>query len=138
MPNTVLLMPVALLLTTSLTYCLFNFGKRSRVSPELVALFRTAGASESVAGHLARGDTHQAIQTYHTENNGSLGDAKYAIEQIRLAASRPDMLLAAGIPAAVVTQMERGDNIAAIKAYRTEKNVSLREAKATIDQLMDR
>ena len=58
--------------------------------------------------------------------------------QIKLAASRPEALLAAGIPASVVTQIEQGHSIAAIKAYRAEKNVSLREAKVTIELLMGR
>lgn len=126
---------IALFVAAMLIYSLLRFCGRARVAPPLMAVFRAAGASERIAGYLARGQTRKAIQAYQTENTVPLCDAQQAVEQMRLAASSPETLLAAGIPAEVVTQMGRGETIAAIKAYRTEKQVSLREAKATVDQL---
>jgi hypothetical protein len=140
MPDSTLIVATALFVVALLAYFVprFLFRGRPRVFPEIVALFRAAGASESVANYLARDQMLKAFQAYHAENACSLKDAKHAIDQIKLAASRPETLLAAGFPANVVTQIERGKVIAAIKAYRAEKNVSLHEAKTTIELLMDR
>jgi len=137
MLNIILTVPIILFLITFLTYYIFNFGKRSRVLPELVPLFRGVGASEQVASYLARNETLPATRAYRDEKNVSIKEAKQAIRRIMLDASKPDLLIAVGIPASVVTQLESGNTIAAIKAYRDEKKVSLREGKAIIDQLTD-
>lgn len=137
MSNDFSLVVIALLLVAFLAYYALRFGKQSHVSPEVVALFRNAGASENVARYLACNQIQKAYQAYHTGNAASLSEAKQAIGHIKQVASQPEALLAAGFPASVVTEIERGNTIAAIKAYRTEKNISLREAKATIEFLMD-
>jgi ribosomal protein L7/L12 len=128
---------IALFVAAVVLCFLLRFRERARVAPELVALFRTAGASEHVAGYLARGQRRKARQAYQTEHSVSLHETKDAIAQLRLTAAAPATMRAAGIPAPVVAQLERGAIIAAIKTYRTEKQVSLREAKATVDQLLD-
>ncbi len=110
----------------------------SRTSPAVIAVFRAAGASDVVASYLARDEVPQAIQSYHEEMNVSLSEAKKAIEQILLSATEPETLRKADIPANVIALMEQGNKIAAIKAYSAEKQVSLREAKETIEQLMRR
>jgi ribosomal protein L7/L12 len=43
----------------------------------------------------------------------------------------------AGIPTSVITALNLGDKIAAVKAYRDERHVSLREAKETIEYLQE-
>ena len=137
MLNIILTVPIILILVTSLKYYIFNFGKRSPVVPELVTLFRSAGASEEVASCLARNETLPATRAYREEKDVSLNEAKQAIRQIMLDASKPDSLIAAGIPTSVVTHLESGNTLVAIKAYRDEKKVSLREAKATVYQIIE-
>lgn len=137
MLNVILTVPIIFFVITSLTYYIFNFGKRSPALPELVTLFRSAGASGDVASCLARNETLPATRAYREEKDVSLNEAKQAIRQIMLDASKPDLLIAAGIPTSVVTHLESGNTLIAIKAYRDEKKVSLREAKAIIYQLME-
>ena len=137
MSNAISLALLALFVAASVAYYLLRVRGRARVAPELLALFQAAGASERIAGYLARGQPRKARQAYRAEQQGSLHDAEQAIERMRLAAARPDKMLAAGIPQSVLTQMGRGAKIAAIQAYWTEKHVPLREAKAIAERLME-
>jgi ribosomal protein L7/L12 len=110
--------------------------KRVPVAPELVRVFQIAGASTQVADYIVQDKIQRAAQAYHDENGVPLREAVGAVKEIILQASQSDNLLAAGFPPNVVEKIELRDKIGAIKAYRDEKNVSLREAKETVEYFL--
>ena len=67
----------------------------------------------------------------------SLREAHNSIRQILQEAHLPENMATVGISTSVITALEQGDKITAIKAYRDEKHVSLREAKEAIEFLQE-
>ncbi len=91
-------------------------------------------ASPAIADALARGDRILAIKRYREEQGVGLREAKEAVDQLALAPRRA-ALTAAGATPAVADALARGNQILAIKLYRQEHGVGLREAKAAIERL---
>jgi ribosomal protein L7/L12 len=110
--------------------------RREPVAPELVEVFQIAGASKQVTEYIVQEKIQRAAQAYHDENGVPLREAIKAVTEIIVNAGRPDNLLAAGFPQDVVEKIEQRDKIGAIKAYRDGKNVSLRQAKVTIEHFL--
>jgi ribosomal protein L7/L12 len=97
----------------------------------------TAGASERVASLLAHGDTIGAIKAYREETTTGLYDAKTAVEGL-VSRVRMRALLADGVSERVAGLLANGDTIGAIKAYREETGVGLRQAREFVDAVRQR
>ncbi|HZC76451.1 MAG TPA: hypothetical protein VE258_01800, partial [Ktedonobacterales bacterium] len=96
------------------------------------------GASERVAALVAEGHMIEAIKAYRQETGVGLREAKIAIDGlVRRATSRARtrQLMAAGASEQVARLLAAGTTIEAIKAYRQETGVGLREAKIAVDRL---
>ena len=94
----------------------------------------SVGASQEVADALAHGYRINAIKAYREERGIGLRDATVAVDGLN-AAARIASLAAAGVSPRVAEALTRGQKIAAIKAYREEHNVGLRQAKSAVERL---
>jgi ribosomal protein L7/L12 len=103
---------------------------------ELARELLAVGASERVASPLAHGDTIAAIKAYREETATGLYDAKTAIDGV-VSRVRIRVLLADGVSERVASLVAKDDTIGAIKAYREQTGVGLREAKEYIDTLRE-
>ncbi len=112
--------------------------RRPALRPDEIARRANAllslGASPEVADALAHGYRINAIKAYREERGVGLREAKDAVDRL-YAAARIASLAAAGISPRVAESLARGEKIAAIKAYREEQGVGLREAKAAVERL---
>jgi len=108
------------------------------MGPEEIAArasqFVAAGASPAVAESLARGDKILAIKRYREEHGVGLREGLAAIQRLAIE-PRVEAMSATGASPAVVDALARGKQILAIKRYRQEHGVGLREAKEAIDRL---
>jgi ribosomal protein L7/L12 len=120
----------------SRTFSIF-FRKEREAPAEFVTLYRLVGASEQVAILLARQKKRAAALRLQTDEQISLRKAHNNIRQILQEAHLPENMATVGISTSVITALEQGDKITAIKAYRDEKHVSLREAKEAIEFLQE-
>lgn len=108
------------------------------MGPEEIAArtshFVAAGASPVVAEALARGDKILAIKRYRKEHGVGLREAKATVDRMAIK-PRAEAMSAAGASPAVADALARGNQIVAIKLYRQEHGVGLREAKEAIERL---
>ncbi len=108
------------------------------MGPEEIAArtsqFVAAGASPAVADALARGDKILAIKRYREEHGVGLREAKAAVDRMAIK-PRAEAMSATGASPAVADALVRGNQILAIKLYRQEHGVGLREAKVAIERL---
>lgn len=111
---------------------------RSSATPEEIAqraaVFIDVGASAAVADALAHGDKILAVKRYREAHDASLADGFHAIDAVLTEAVKKP-LIAAGASPAVAHALAHGNRIRAIKLYRREQHVGLREAKEAIDRL---
>jgi ribosomal protein L7/L12 len=93
-----------------------------------------AGASERVAALVAQGYQIDAIKAYRDEMAVGLREAKAALDGLA-SQVRTRQLMRAGASERVASLVVAGQTIGAIKAYRQETGVGLREAKDFVDGL---
>lgn len=112
---------------------------RGGFAPEVIArrttMFAEAGASTAVADALAQGDRILAIKRYREERDAGLGAGARAIDAL-LAEVVKKPLIAAGASPAVANALAHGNRFHAIKLYRQEQHVGLRDAAEAIDRLV--
>lgn len=99
------------------------------------ALFAEVGASPAVADALAQGNRVLAIKRYREEHAAGRAEGARAIDAL-IADAVKKPLIAAGASPAIASALAQGKRINAIKLYRQERHVGLRDAAEAIDRLV--
>ena len=132
---------VLVVAAVSFVLALMSTGIRHRQRESMPPMWRlrpedlvATGASERVAALVAQGHTIEAIKAYRDEVGVGLRAAKTAVDGLRSRA-RTRQLMAAGASERVASLLVAGKSIGAIKTYRQETGVGLRQAKSFVDRL---
>lgn len=83
------------------------------------------------------GNKIEAVKRYREETGVGLAEAKAAVEAISdgHSVSRPDTTDDGSLADQVISLLERGEKIPAVKLYREQKGVGLKEAKEAVERL---
>ncbi len=84
---------------------------------------------------LAQGQKIGAIKLYREETGVGLAEAKNAVEQIERGESLPDNEAAPDLEKQILELLAAGKKIEAIKLYREQTNVGLKDSKDAVEAL---
>ena len=96
-----------------------------------------AGLEAELRDHLANGNKIEAIKLYREQTGAGLNEAKEAIETLERDETLPipEQRISLSVENEVVSLLEQGRKIEAIKRYREQTGVGLKEAKVAVEEI---